>query len=159
MAHEIERKFLVTASGWREHATPARIRQGYLSTEPDRIVRVRTEGERATLTVKGPTHGITRIELEYAIPFDDARTMLDELCMRPLIEKTRHTLRVGPHVWQIDEFQAENLGLIVAEIELASAGDEFERPAWLGGEVSDDPRYFNANLTRHPYRRWRTSTS
>lgn len=156
MANEIERKFLVAGVAWKRGATGLHFRQGYLSSVKERTVRVRTEGRRATLTIKGLTTGITRAEFEYSIPVEDADHMLDTLCERPLIEKTRYHVTVGQHLWEIDEFHGENAGLVVAEIELSSADETFQRPEWVTGEVSGDPRYFNANLIRHPYRAWGT---
>jgi adenylate cyclase len=157
MAREIERKFLVTGDAWKSGAAGVRFRQGYLSTEKARTVRVRTEGARGVLTIKGPTAGVSRLEFEYEIPQADADRLLDDLCLRPLVEKVRYRVAAGRHVWEIDEFLGDNAGLVVAEIELGSADEPFERPAWLGREVSDDPRYFNANLVRAPYRTWTAS--
>ena len=154
MGEEIERKFLVTGDGWRKDAEAVPYRQGFLSTEPARTVRVRIAGERGTLTIKGITVGARRTELEYEIPLPDAQQMLDTLCIRPLIEKTRYTLELGAHTWEIDVFEGDNAGLIVAEIELESEDEAFDRPSWLGEEVTHDPRYFNANLVAHPYRAW-----
>ena len=155
MAHEIERKFLVTDRSWKAGAAGAAFRQGYLSTAKERTVRVRVEGSRATLTIKGLTTGISRLEFEYEIPLPDATRMLDDLCERPLIEKTRYRIADGAHTWEVDEFHGDNEGLVVAEIELAAPDEPFKRPAWIGHEVSDDPRYFNANLIAQPYRTWR----
>jgi CYTH domain-containing protein len=154
MAREIERKFLVTGTAWKDGASGTLLRQGYLSTIKERTVRVRTEDHRAMLTIKGLTVGVSRLEFEYEIPLADAVHMLDALCERPLVEKTRYRIPVNGHTWEIDEFHGENEGLVVAEIELASADDTFDRPDWLGQEVSNDPRYFNANLIREPYQRW-----
>lgn len=155
MAREIERKFLTTGTTWKAGATGVRIRQGYLSTTPERTVRVRTEGAHAVLTIKGLTVGVSRREYEYTIPRPDADEMLDELCERPLIDKTRYRVPGGDgHTWEVDEFHGDNAGLTLAEIELASPDTPFARPDWLGREVSDDPRYFNANLIAHPYRHW-----
>jgi CYTH domain-containing protein len=151
---EIERKFLVTGDGWRERSTASAFRQGYLSTVKERTVRVRVVGDRGTLTIKGITVGATRSEFEYPIPIADARTMLDELCERPIIEKTRHVLEFGGHTWEVDEFGGVNAGLIVAEIELEHEEQPFDRPPWIGEEVTADPRYFNANLIEHPYTTW-----
>ena len=159
MGHEIERKFLVEGTAWKRGRDGRHFRQGYLNTAKERTVRVRTEGERAVLTVKGPTLGVTRQEFEYAIPWADATRMLDHLCERPLIEKTRYRVPVGRHTWDVDEFHGENDGLIVAEIELASESEPFDRPSWLGREVSGDPRYFNANLIARPYRSWARDAS
>lgn len=159
MAHEVERKFLVTRTDWKTGAVGVHVRQGYLSLLKERTVRVRTGGERATLTIKGLTVGVSRLEFEYDIPLPDANAMLDELCERPLIEKTRYRIASGRHTWEIDEFHGENEGLTIAEIELSSAVEPFDRPAWLGPEVSHDPRYFNVNLVQRPYRAWGSTLS
>ena len=158
MAAEIERKFLVTGSSWRAGARGVVYRQGYLSTVKERTVRVRTEGNRGVLTIKGITTGVTRAEFGYEIPVADANQLLDTLCERPLIEKTRYRVTVDAHTWEIDQFHGANDGLIVAEIELRSADEPFARPAWLGAEVSNDPRYYNANLIAHPFNQWRQET-
>ena len=158
MAREIERKFLVANAGWKAGTRGVRYRQGYLSTVKERTVRVRTEGDRAVLTIKGLTTGVSRAEFEYPIPFADATRLLDEVCERPIIDKTRYRVPAGGGLtWEIDEFHADNDGLVVAEIELASEAQPFERPAWLGTEVSGDPRYFNSNLISRPYRTWDAS--
>jgi adenylate cyclase len=154
MAYEIERKFLVEGRNWGQGSGSRRIRQGYLSADPERSVRVRLVGDDACLTVKGATTGWTRVEFEYPIPTQDALHLLDELCIRPVIDKTRHEIRYGAHRWEIDEFHGANEGLVIAEIELAAEGEHFERPPWLGAEVSDDPRYYNVNLARQPFNRW-----
>jgi CYTH domain-containing protein len=117
-------------------------------------VRVRIAGDRAFLTLKGATTGITRLEFEYEIPVGDADTLLTELCQAPLIEKTRYRIPIGNHTWEVDEFWGDNAGLIVAEVELKSADEPIELPAWVGQEVSNDPRYYNANLVQHPYCTW-----
>jgi len=155
MAREIERKFLVIDDSWRdrvERSTPQV--QGYLASARSCSIRVRIAGEQASLNIKSATLGISRHEYDYGIPMDEAREILDTLCIRPLIEKTRHIVRVGRHAWEIDEFDGENKGLIVAEIELDSAEEEFEKPAWAGEDVSDDPRYYNVCLVEHPYKEW-----
>jgi len=154
VGQEIERKFLVTNDTWRRNATGTHYRQGFLSTEPERTVRVRIAGDRGTLTIKGKTIGATRPEFEYDIPREDAKQLLDTLCQRPLIEKVRHVLREGAHTWEVDVFEGDNTGLVVAEIELQREDEPFERPPWLGEEVTDDPRYFNASLVQNPYSRW-----
>lgn len=156
MGKEIERKFLVEGDAWRALAQGVRYRQGYLNSQKERTVRVRTSGDKAFLTVKGPTSGASRLEFEYEIPLGDALVMLDELAEKPLIEKTRYRIPAGPYVWEIDEFWGGNAGLIVAEIELPSEDAPFEKPEWIGREVSDDPRYFNSNLILHPYSTWRS---
>ena len=154
MADEIERKFLVHGDAWKADATTSAYRQGFLSTEPERTVRVRLADDRGWLTVKGITVGARRAEYEYEIPYEDASRMLDTLCKRPLIEKVRHTLVVGEHTWEVDVFDGDNAGLVFAEIELTAEDEEFERPEWIGDEVTDDPRYFNSSLVEHPYKDW-----
>ena len=154
MGVEIERKFLVASNAWRERAEATRYRQGFLSTEPERTVRVRVAGLRGSITVKGKNVGARRAEYEYEIPLADAERMLDTLCRRPLIEKTRYTLTAAPHTWEIDVFEGDNAGLVVAEIELGSEDEPFDKPSWLGAEVTDDPRYFNSNLVANPYGKW-----
>ena len=153
MGTEIERKFLVSGDGWRQGPS-VMYRQGYLSTDKERTVRVRYGGERAFLTVKGENTGATRSEFEYEIPRKDAEEMLDQLCERPLIEKRRYCVQLGGLTWEIDEFVGENEGLVLAEVELEDEGQVVEPPPWAGREVTGDPRYFNANLVRHPYRTW-----
>lgn len=154
MSIEIERKFLVRDERWKALGQGVLLRQGYLSSDPDRIVRVRIEGGAAMLTIKGRTVGATRAEWEYPIPMEDAHAFLDSLCEKPLIEKRRHRIPCAGMVWEVDEFLGENAGLVVAEIELESEHQEFSRPEWIGEEVTQDPRYFNANLLRHPYTKW-----
>lgn len=154
MGKEIERKFLVESDNWRSLAHGTRYRQGYLSTVKERTVRVRTIADKGYLTIKGVSEGIARLEFEYEIPIDDANTLLDDLCERPLIEKDRYKIALGDRVWEVDEFFGENAGLIMAEVELENEDQAFETPTWIGQEVSDDPRYFNANLIANPYRNW-----
>lgn len=154
MATEIERKYLVRGDAWRGAATSSPFRQGYLSTVKERTVRVRVVDETATLTIKGITVGAARTEFEYPIPLADAQLMLDELCERPIIEKTRHVVAFGGLTWEIDEFGGANAGLIVAEVELDAEDQDVALPGWVGDEVTHDPRYFNANLIAHPYREW-----
>jgi CYTH domain-containing protein len=153
MAREIERKFVVRGDGWRQ-GDGTLYRQGYLSRESARTVRVRIAGGSGYLTVKGANEGITRREFEYAIPLSDAAEMLDHLCEQPLIEKTRYRIPHGGHTWEIDEFHGENQGLVVAEVELASADERPDLPDWIGEEVSQDSRYFNSSLVKRPYRSW-----
>lgn len=155
MGLEIERKFLLRSDGWRALGAPTRIRQGYLSTDPERTVRVRTAGARATLTIKGRSVGLSRSEYEVELPFDDAQQMLDRLCLQPLLDKERTRIAIGALIWEVDEFFGENAGLLVAEVELEAADQRIELPEWIGAEVSDDPRYFNASLIANPYSRWR----
>lgn len=155
MGVEIERKFLLVGDAWRLLATPSLMRQGYLNDDPARTVRVRIEGGRATLTIKGRSEGATRAEFEYAIPVDEAAQLLDHLCQRPLIEKTRRRIVVDGHTWEVDEFLGENAGLAVAEIELSSEQEAFTRPDWIGEEVTGDARYYNSSLIRAPYSQWK----
>ena len=155
MALEIERKFLVKGNAWKKLARGVAYRQGYLNSVKERTVRVRTIGSRGFLTVKGVTVGASRTEFEYEIPVDDANAMLDHLAEKPLIEKNRYKIPAGKYVWEIDEFLGENEGLVVAEIELPDEAAAFDKPEWLGDEVTNDPRYFNSNLVRHPFSRWK----
>ena len=154
MGKEIERKFLINGDAWRMLAEGTMYRQGYLNSAKERTVRVRTVGEKAFLTIKGITVGATRAEYEYEIPFDDCNALLDNLAEKPLIEKKRYKIKQGEFTWEIDEFFGENQGLIVAEIELTSEDQKFDKPAWIGDEVTGDPRYFNSNLIKHPFTRW-----
>ena len=154
MGLEIERKFLVTGTAWRVLAAGVLTRQGYLSSAAERTVRVRIAGDQGFLTVKGKSRGLSRAEFEYAIPVEDAAAMLDGLCEKPLIEKTRYLVPFGAHTWEVDEFHGANAGLVVAEVELASADDEPALPPWVGREVSLDPRYFNTNLVKRPFTTW-----
>jgi adenylate cyclase len=154
VGREIERKFLVRNDRWRAGARGEMLRQGYLAADLERTVRVRVVGERAYLTVKGRNRGIERSEFEYEIPVLDAEQMLDQLCQRPLLEKTRFRVEHAGRVWEVDEFRGENLGLLVAEIELESVDETVQLPDWVGQEVSGDPRYYNANLIRNPFTRW-----
>jgi adenylate cyclase len=154
MGVEIERKFLLQGEAWRGLGQAVLLRQGYLSSARERVVRVRIEGEQAMLTIKGANVGATRGEWEYPIPLADAVELLDGLCEQPLIEKVRHRIEHAGMVWEVDEFLGANAGLVVAEIELASEDQPFEKPDWIGAEVSGDVRYYNANLIRHPFSQW-----
>ncbi len=155
MGVEIERKFLVDGEAWRTLGAATLLRQGYLSADPARTVRVRIDGERAFLTIKGKSVGASRGEWEYPIPVAEAAQLLDGLCQQPLVEKVRRRIAVGPHTWEVDEFLGANAGLVVAEIELASEDEAFDKPDWIGREVTGDTRYFNSNLIRHPYSQWK----
>jgi adenylate cyclase len=156
MGVEIERKFLLQGDAWRSLGQPVLMRQGYLSLDPARTVRVRIEGASGTITIKGKNSGATRGEWEYPIPVADAAELLDQLCQRPLIEKTRRRIKHGNHTWEVDEFLGENAGLVVAEIELASEDEAFDKPDWIGAEVTGDARYYNSSLIRAPYSTWNT---
>lgn len=154
MPTEIERKFLVKNDDWRSLGTGTFYCQGYLVNSPSKTVRVRIAGEQAYLTIKGATAGIARAEYEYAIPTDHAQELLETLCEPPLIQKTRYRVELDGLLWEIDEFDGENQGLIVAEVELADEQQAIALPDWIGAEVSHDSRYYNANLSKHPYSRW-----
>lgn len=155
MGKEIEKKFLIVNDDWRHLGTGKSYCQGYLNSEKGRTVRVRTINDRGILTIKGPSIGNTRLEYEYNIPLNEALEMLKELCHKPLIEKTRYKIPFDGFTWEVDEFTGENEGLIFAEIELEYEGQKFEKPQWIGKEVTDDSRYYNANLVKNPFANWR----
>lgn len=155
MAREIERKFLVRGDTWRRGAEGTELRQGYLSTDPGRSVRLRLAGDSAWITIKGPTRGPAREEYEYPVPAGDAAEMLEDLCLKPLVVKKRYQVSHGGREWVVDEFGGENSGLVMAEIELAAEDEAFDMPPWAGEEVTEDGRYANASLVENPYRRWK----
>lgn len=155
MGLEIERKFLVVDDAWRSGTVRAeRLTQGYLANTARSSVRVRLGDDGAWLSVKAMTRSIARAEFEYPIPPAEARTLLDTLCEPPLLDKVRHHVPVGAHVWEVDEFQGDNAGLVVAEIELGAVDEAFAAPPWLGREVTGEERYYNFRLGTHPYRAW-----
>jgi len=154
MPVEIERKFLVRGDGWRALGAGMPYRQGYLSTIPERSVRVRLVRNKGYLTIKGLAVGVTRAEYEYEIPADEAGELLDKLCEQPLIEKTRYRVECNNLTWEIDEFAGDNAGLIVAEVELEKEHQAIALPDWIGQEVTGDPRYYNASLVSNPYSQW-----
>lgn len=155
MAIEIEHKFLLISAEWRQLIQRSeQFRQGYLSNNPTASVRVRIADDKATLNIKGMTIGTHRPEYEYSIPLQDATELLDQLCVRPIIEKTRHFVEFAGKTWEIDEFAGENTGLIVAEIELTEVGESFQRPTWAGEDVSGIERYYNVSLLNYPYSQW-----
>jgi len=154
---EIERKFLVRDDRWRRLGGEGCLyRQGYLSTDPARSVRVRIAGDVATLTIKGKARGMVRSEFEYPIPVSEAGEMLDKLCLKPQIEKRRHRIGIEGKCWEIDDFSGENAGLILAEVELDDPGEQIHIPGWIGEEVTDDPRYYNSSLVKKPFFTWRS---
>ena len=153
MAKEIERKFFVMES-WQPQGAGMKIAQGYLSTVPERTVRVRIKDDKAFLTIKGKNEGISRVEFEYEIPVQDAEELL-QLAEQPVLEKMRYLEKHGDFLWEIDVFGGDNEGLVVAEVELPTEEAVFSRPCWLGEEVSDDVRYYNANLIKMPYSLWK----
>lgn len=154
MAKEIERKFLLTGDQWKNLAEGTHYRQGYLNSIKERTVRIRTINDKAYLTIKGITVSATRAEYEYEIPHADCMEMLDGLAERPIIEKNRYKIPYGGFIWEVDEFLGVNEGLVVAEIELESEDQSFDKPEWVGEEVTGDPRYFNSNLVANPYTTW-----
>jgi adenylate cyclase len=155
MAIEIERKFRVIDDGWRASVgSSTLLRQGYLANTMRASIRVRLAGDSAWLSVKAMTLGRARAEFEADIAAADAHEMLSHLCEGPLIEKWRHIVVHAGDRWEIDEFLGDNAGLVIAELELDSEQQQFDRPAWLGEEVTDDQRYYNFRLSQHPYREW-----
>lgn len=156
MHTEIERKFLVADSRFMEEACSSqRIVQGYICSAPGRTVRVRIRGDKAYLTIKGASDekGLSRYEFEQEIPLEDAGQLM-ALCEPGVIDKDRYLVRAGTHVFEVDVFHGVNEGLVIAEVELSSEDEPFERPSWLGKEVSGDRRYYNSMLTRKPYTEW-----
>ena len=153
---EIERKFLVHKDRWLTVSPPGGIRyvQGYLSIDEDKVIRVRVAGEQGFLTIKGKSETFSHPEYEYTIPVDDARELI-RLFINNQVEKVRFHIQCGNHVWEVDEFLRENEGLLMAEIELDNPEEYFEKPVWLGEEVTDDMRYNNAYLSIHPYSHWK----
>lgn len=156
MAQEIERKFLVTGDFKSSARKSTRITQGYLSSVPERTVRVRVKGEKGFITIKGigSESGASRFEWEKEIPVAEVQELL-KICEPGVIDKTRYLVEAGPHTFEVDEFYGDNEGLTVAEVELASENEAFERPAWLGEEVTGDVRYYNSMLMKNPYKNWK----
>ena len=155
MAQEIERKFLLTGD-WQSAAVSAsRITQGYICSDRGRTVRVRIRDNHGYLTIKGPSadNGLSRYEWEKEIPADEARELM-ELCVGGVIDKTRYIVPYGGHTFEVDEFQGDNRGLVVAEVELSATGEAFERPPFLGREVTGQVRYYNSQLMQRPYSTW-----
>jgi len=154
MAKEIERKYLVLNDKYKENLNGIYCKQGYISIDPKRIVRVRINDQNAYITVKGELKGITRAEYEYSIPVNDAEEMLERLCYKPLVEKRRYKVGYKGFLWEVDEFYGDNEGLVIAEIELDKEGTDFPKPEWLGKEVTQDMRYYNSNLIKNPFKNW-----
>ena len=155
MGIELERKFLVNSDEWRPALRAHRFRQGYLATGPPVAVRVRVMDNQANINIKRATSDIKREEFEYPIPVEEAEAILDRLCVGHPIEKTRYYVEYEGFVWEIDEFEGENAGLVVAEVEFERENQTIPLPPWIGEEVSSDPRYLNANLALQPYSQWR----
>lgn len=154
MGLEIERKYLVKGTDWKREGVARFYQQGYLSSHPDRTVRVRRIEDEAYLTIKGRTAGASRLEYEYPIPYSDAVEMLNHLCEKPLIEKFRYELIYDGLVWEVDEFLGDNSGLVVAEVELTDEHQPISLPPWVDQEVTTEEKYYNANLFRHPFSKW-----
>lgn len=157
MGIEIERKYRVKGDAWKQSGKGQLYQQGYLSSHPDRTVRVRRVGDRGYLTIKGRTAGVSRAEYEYEIPNQDALMLLEQLCEQPIIEKVRYRIAHEGLIWEVDEFQGENRGLVVAEVELTDEHQPIILPPWVDQEVTADARYYNANLFKHPFSQWETS--
>ena len=157
MPQEIERKYLVKGDEWRSLAEGVKYSQGYIATAGVQTVRVRIIGDRGYLTLKGPRVNISRLEFEYPIPVEDAREILDNLCVKPIIEKFRYKIPYKDLIWEVDEFLGENEGLIVAEVELDSEKRKIELPDWIDREVRDR-KYFNSSLVKHPYSKWQDNS-
>ncbi len=153
MAHEIERRFRLKNDDWRGLVEGEWLKQGYLSVERERTVRVRVKGTQAWLTLKSNISNVSRHEFEYEIPLADAETILATMCPM-LVEKKRYRIAIGPHLWEVDEFFGNNAGLVLAEVELASEDEAYTAPAWLGEEVTEDPRYTNSYLSQHAWPSW-----
>ncbi len=155
MAHEIEKKFLVEGEYKEFSQGSIRITQGYLSSVPERTVRVRIKGDKGVLTVKGigDEAGMARFEWEKEIGIDEAKELL-RICEPGIIDKTRYRVAAGNHTFEVDEFYGENEGLVVAEVELQTENDTFEKPAWLGAEVTGEVKYYNSMLMKNPYKSW-----
>jgi CYTH domain-containing protein len=152
---EIEYKFLVTSNKWKKNSIGVLYKQGYLSTDNKRTVRVRLEGDAAKLTIKGEKTGPSGKEYEYDIPYDDAVYILENLCIKPLIVKKRYKIKYEEFVWEVDEFLGENKGLILAEIELENIDQKFSTPEWIGKNVTGDIRYKNSSLVENPFKKWK----
>lgn len=154
MAIEIERKFLVNSDEYKQLALPVYYKQGYLCNSPNAIVRIRIANNKGYITIKGKTCGISRTEFEYEIPTSEAHQLLSEMSLNKVVEKNRYKIKYADNIWEVDEFLGENEGLIVAEIELKSEDATFDKPSWIGKEISTDSRYFNSNLSKNPFKNW-----
>ncbi len=156
MADEIEHKFLIANNQWKNHIErSSEYKQGYLISDDKRSVRIRISSNKAWLNIKSATIGTFRKEFEYEIPLEEGTEILETLCEKPLVEKTRHFVTYKQHLWEIDVFTGDNADLIVAEVELQKIDEQFEKPEWLGKEVTDDLRYYNNSLSKNPYKNWK----
>lgn len=158
MALEIEHKFLIKNDEWKKHIHKSlEYKQGYLISDSKRSVRIRLSENKAWLNIKSATIGNSRHEFEYEIPMDEGKEILETLCEKPIIEKIRHLVNFAQHTWEIDVFSGDNNGLIVAEVELAEAGEDFAKPEWIDKEVTEDLRYYNNSLCKNPYKDWKSN--
>lgn len=155
MPLEIERKYLVDLEKLGTLENGNRIKQGYLSTNKDAVVRVRVKNDKAYLTIKGSNIGATRLEFEYEIEVVEANEILDKLCQKPVIDKTRYLIDYENHTFELDIFYGENDGLVVAEVELLDENETIKLPSWIKEEVTSDERYYNSNLMKNPYKNWK----
>lgn len=155
MAVEIERKYLIDLNQIGTLENGYRIRQGYITTNKDAVVRVRVKNDKGYLTIKGSNIGVSRLEFEYEIPLVEANEMLDKLCQKPIIDKTRYLIDFEKHIWEIDIFYGDNEGLVIAEVELENENEHLKLPLWIKEEVSGDIKYYNSNLMKYPYNQWK----
>ena len=154
MGIEIEKKFLLKNEDWKRQCTEGvQIKQGYLNSHTERTVRIRISGGNGEITIKGKTENLTRKEFEYQIPYEEALSLI-QLCETPIIEKTRFKIKQENLTWEIDQFGGENIGLIIAEVELESENQILTLPSWVGKEVSQDSKYYNSSLLTYPYKNW-----
>lgn len=155
MAIEIERKYLIDLEKLGTLKNGNKIKQGYITTNKDAVVRVRVKNNKGYLTIKGSNIGVSRLEFEYEIPLDEANEMLDKLCQKPIIDKNRYIVDFANHVWEIDIFYGDNEGLVIAEVELEDENEHIELPLWIKEEVTGDIKYYNSNLMSYPYNKWK----
>jgi len=155
MAIEIERKYLIDLNKMPKLENGLDIKQGYIKTADNTVVRVRTKAQKAFLTIKGENVGASRLEFEYEIPVDEANEMLEKLCPKPIIDKTRYLINHDKHTWEIDVFYGDNEGLVVAEVELEDENEEVLLPSWIKQEVTGDIKYYNNQLMKYPYKQWK----
>ena len=156
MAKEIEKKYLVINDSYKLCSSVTYIQQGYITTKKEGVVRVRVKDDKGYITIKGQNQGAVRLEYEYSIPVEEAKEIIENLCQKPVIEKKRYNYKAADgHIWEIDEFFGENEGLVVAEIELDTPDEEFDKPSFLGEEVTGDAKYYNSSLSRFPYKCWK----
>ena len=154
MKTEIERKFIVTNNLYKELGSYEHCLQGYIASDTEPLIRIRTIGNKSYLTMKSDVNGITRLEYEYEIPNKDAKDLLGLFCKKTTIEKNRYIIHYKSTLWEVDEFLGDNQGLVVAEVELESEQQPYDKPSWVGSEISTDKKYYNYNLAQCPYRTW-----